>query len=285
MKKKDTLLSKIMNYFENNSPQTLNDDNPIVSHYCSYDSAINILESKSLWFTDHRYMNDPTEIKYALSLVMKIIECDFSDIPEFVDFKKNFFEYIDKYYTVLLCCFLKKQDYMPGWRYYGNNGQGVAINFYKDKLIARNKLSSHDVVYEKGKQEAFLKGIVELYIAHPNRKENLQNLFLGLSMILQSIKIIDYADECEWRIASPHLYLPKQNLYVPTDLPIQKLITSRIKPTYEILEFEYSSIQSITLGPSCDYDKNKNILKKLFYDLRIDVININHSKRSYRHDF
>lgn len=146
-------------------------------------------------------------------------------------------------------------------------------------------MSAHDIVYDKSTQERFLKGLIELFINSKKKLEDLSGLFLGISIILHSINIMDYSDECEWRIASPHIYMPSSDSFVPTDLPIHQISTSRQKPTYEILEFDYSVIESITLGPSSDHNKNHNILKKLFYDLKIDMLKVNYSTRRYRHFF
>ena len=43
-------------------------------HYTSLSSIINIINSKKIWLSHYRYLNDPKELKYGLDVIKWILK-------------------------------------------------------------------------------------------------------------------------------------------------------------------------------------------------------------------
>ena len=50
------------------------DPPPTLYHYTTADALIPILQSGHLWATNSRFMNDPTELSYAILLLRQVLE-------------------------------------------------------------------------------------------------------------------------------------------------------------------------------------------------------------------
>lgn len=103
-------------------------------HYTTYEGLKGILESKKLWLTDYRYLNDPTEILYGRDIIIKAIKSYNSTIP--LSSSHQFYEKIIEFYPdfvkkneIYIFSFCEEKDYYPAWRFYGEEGNGFSIKF------------------------------------------------------------------------------------------------------------------------------------------------------------
>lgn len=62
---------------ESNFDESVN--KKIVYHYTSPKAFLSILENKQVWFTDVRYMNDKSEGKFIVKLLVEFIEKHYND--------------------------------------------------------------------------------------------------------------------------------------------------------------------------------------------------------------
>jgi hypothetical protein len=110
----------------------------VVYHYCSLGAFKGIVESKCLWASSFRYMNDASEAivtQRALGenhdVVLRRIknaEC-YGTIKKVLDHVCNM-EKIEFF----LASFCKQPDKLSQWRYYADGGRGVCLGFSKRAL-------------------------------------------------------------------------------------------------------------------------------------------------------
>lgn len=152
----------------------------IVYHYTSSDAFVSILKSKQVRFTDVRYMNDKSEGKFIVKLLVEFVEKHYNDYPIFCNainelLKGNNFEDLKKMkeenikytdisglkYTAqrhFLFCLSTGSDLLNMWNYYVHNDtyQGYNIGFNPvsflksfDVDIKDNRMNSFSVNYGK----------------------------------------------------------------------------------------------------------------------------------------
>ena len=149
-------------------------------HYTTTD-AFNVMlnqmkEKKStdltFWASNVHYMNDPHEMEFLYDELCNILPevekelgisenpfsaFDFSKVSQEFgldlekDIKDNIFHGIFK--SVYAISFSKREDYLPMWSLYGNNGGGLCLKF------DYNKLKDY---LDKNKKDDFTKEIVEI---------------------------------------------------------------------------------------------------------------------------
>lgn len=287
------LLYKLIKIYEK-GVETKNDDFPFITHYAKADSILNILSNKVIFSTDFRYLNDPLEIIYGIERVMKILESYSRRHPELkkaCDMIKKIQE--KDQYHILITSFVKHDDYLPCWRYYGDDGKGLSISFNRSKLqegFKKRGIKSifSDVIYEERKQEEFLHKLINYYLNNKtNQTENdPSSIIIILFLVLPIFKNPDWKDEFEMRCISQHIYMGKSDAYIFTPLPITKIVKESKKLQYRLFEFEYDEIEKVTLGPSADafYLKNRIIAELLKVGVDKIPFKILKSERSYSSD-
>lgn len=100
-----------------------------LSHYTSLSAAHSILKSRSIRFTDYRFLNDISEFNYASKKFIDI----FSDERMKV-FAKKTIEILMKY-KIGIFSFCKNRNSLPHFISYADDARGVCINFNKQELI------------------------------------------------------------------------------------------------------------------------------------------------------
>jgi hypothetical protein len=128
----------------------------VIYHYCSLDAFKGIVESRCLWASSFRYMNDASEAvatQKALGENHDVVLRRFRDSPchdaitQVLDHVSN----IEKI-EFFLVSFCRQPDKLSQWRYYADQGRGVAIGFSKRALaqylvkdVLYGELESHIV--------------------------------------------------------------------------------------------------------------------------------------------
>jgi hypothetical protein len=99
-----------------------------IYHYCPEKSFYGILESKTLWLSDVRYMHDATEQKHFLDLAkQRLNELNHGDLYWDVQPIINNLERYSHY--VFVFCFSKKVDLFKQWSEYADESKGYSIGF------------------------------------------------------------------------------------------------------------------------------------------------------------
>ncbi len=101
--------------------------------FTSFEGFKGIVESKQLWFSDLKSLNDPRELIYGLGRVRPLLEEIVEENPSWdrgvfrklLDFS---YDYL-KNTNLFTCSFCPTGDLMPLWQHYGADGSGLAIGF------------------------------------------------------------------------------------------------------------------------------------------------------------
>lgn len=103
-------------------------------HYTSIDTLIGILANKELWMSNVLNMNDMSEVTDYISRVKEAL-------PEKAmnDRVRNVFDNVEKKMAVeapYAICFSKLEDNAAQWERYGDNAEGICIEFNTFNLIS-----------------------------------------------------------------------------------------------------------------------------------------------------
>lgn len=300
--------------------EIFSDDRPkqkTLYHYTGLEALKGILESREMWFTEISNLNDPQELIFGIKYMLKVIEkfCKKSEsidtllcnLNHFLDLQEK-----DKLMSFYICSFCKKPDYLPAWRYYGNNGQGVAIGFDEKFWRQTNEKSSSKNC------DFFVKAS---YGTHPYRHSSIakrcSKFINDLSILLDGvenekqsllahtvlnclrIKHADFKTEHEYRLVINELEEYPKKL---SDKPYTRLnhdknpktITSiypeifidgskKIKVRRVAKKFDENNISEIYLGPqhNQNYEKIKRELERLLEEHNYKNVKILKSSRSF----
>lgn len=242
------------------------DDSDLIYHYCSVDSFFKIIESKSLWLSDSRYMND----RYEGSWVDQLVDKSLSEIDEqdkILEFKEHYRnEKSKKYY---LFCLSKNGDQLSQWRGYADDGKGVAICFSRKSLKLPEAIK-------------FPVGILDLIYSEKEQDRLIDDSIQQLADVLADINFLkefaiwfknpSFKEEDETRI----VYTPENSLdslefvdpnmgeYVGLLLNNISKAKFRVRDNEIIPYYEYdlscffhsALIPRVVLGPKCKLDKD-----------------------------
>lgn len=104
-----------------------------IYHYTDDTGLRGIIEHGTLWCTDVGYLNDPSEIKYGVSIAADALAAHASgaSLPEQL-FSRDFRRYetnAEGAAHAFVCSFSTRGNDLEQWRGYANNGRGYAIGF------------------------------------------------------------------------------------------------------------------------------------------------------------
>jgi hypothetical protein len=112
----------------------------VVYHYTSMDSLQKILESRELWSTSIRYLNDVLERKHYFSAIKpripELIAAGVYGARPFLETLNAPDEETKPFFALpFVTSFSKLADSLPQWRSYCPNGNGVSIGFKTASLV------------------------------------------------------------------------------------------------------------------------------------------------------
>lgn len=280
----------------------------IVYHYTSLDTLINIINNQTLWATNHRFLNDRSEYKHGISLLLEFIETQKPSknlylktlIPEF----EKIGEY-DRYVT----CFSNNGDLLSQWRAYSNNGKGVSIGFIRTHInsaLAKPTDGSY-ILYDDLKKNIVLQTYLEKWLAFSKKEElnfDWQNhdpkkvfnlLFIDFfSLLIADYKDSAFAEENEYRISLRSIFFEPKYLVEPKFrtngsliIPYIELETKyneykKAKEQYGTITTEKLPIVEIIIGPSLDFPAVFDGLTLLLNANQYEGVEIKPSEIPYR---
>ncbi len=106
-------------------------------HYTTYAAFERIMESKTVWATDYRFLNDRQEFRHSKDLAIELL----ADEPELIGFQFPAREYLNKgvdavlhkgmlredAVRIMVASFSEHGDQLSQWRGYAANSSGVSI--------------------------------------------------------------------------------------------------------------------------------------------------------------
>ena len=103
-------------------------------HYTDANGLKGIIEKDEIWFTDYRYLNDPSELRHGIFLAQEKITALRANAGHawfLCDDMADLFAHdnFDSALQFLIACFSRDGDELGQWRNYADNGRGFAIKF------------------------------------------------------------------------------------------------------------------------------------------------------------
>jgi len=160
----------------------------VLFHYTPAPGLMGILNTGRLWATNARFMNDPSEIQYAASMVEAILkeaskkheeevgklaggifERAFTflrdakyKVPKIEAWTQNAISVFDDQGGAYICCFCRQSDLLSQWRGYGAVGGGYAIGFRSKSLSSgAADVFLRKVIYNRQTQQQIVKRWVD----------------------------------------------------------------------------------------------------------------------------
>jgi len=117
-------------------------------HYTDASGLKGIIDNQEIWFTDYRYLNDPSELTHGMNLAKALIAKGAKG-----DTASGFFyrmlgdlfslTIFSNALEFFIASFSRDRDELGQWRVYADNGRGFAIGF-SQKLFAPNDPTDAD---------------------------------------------------------------------------------------------------------------------------------------------
>jgi Protein of unknown function (DUF2971) len=114
-------------------------------HYTDARGLKGIIESGTIWFTDYRHMNDPSELVHGMEFAHLVANDPDLNADQRVEaFLKTFsgmFKHAKFQATLdfFIASFSRSRDELGQWRAYADNGRGFAIGFSPRIFSITNK--------------------------------------------------------------------------------------------------------------------------------------------------
>ncbi|EOQ98272.1 PF11185 family protein [Leptospira wolbachii serovar Codice str. CDC] len=189
-----------------------------IYHYTDINGVKGILESRRIWASDVRYLNDPSETTYFHNLIKEKIENSklTGILEELLNTTRKFIEQHHSEAPRFVTSFCIEKDLLSQWRYYSKESIGYMIAFDTMSLLKgiKNPLFFYTVIYNRKDQDTLINKLIESAeeILNSNNitKEFLDDFkmsfIVALLMTMLIIKHPDYSEEKEARITYTKLY-------------------------------------------------------------------------------
>jgi hypothetical protein len=254
-------------------------------HYTGLRGLRGIAESKKIWATNARYLNDKSELDYLAPIAERIIDARKSSKPSEADDLRQLKSNLTFWRTthsrpgpIFVCSLSEIGNQLSQWRGYCPNGGGVSIEFDSVELhtsMLPRGVMTVKLLYDPPTQEAVVDGLLS-HLLYGNlspiregvpRIESAKEVFREmLSFVAPAFKHPAFEEEAEWRLIYSGQYSGLFSLMSeshPDDAPIsfQKFVTEyreipKILAPYVALPLTEGdarlNIESITIGPSMD---------------------------------
>lgn len=196
-------------------------------HYTSFGNYLSILQSRSLWATEARYMNDAREVNYFVNLMSRPPRARLT--RDSVTHARN--TIISELRSYLAARILKKNhsffvvslsaegDLLSQWRSYTEHGQGLSIGFHPlaiREVAERQGFSIVKCRYDYAEASAYANKLYQLIIDAAEAQGPHKALIdygegyywvfaefeLELLRFCAVFKDPAFKEECEWRLIS-----------------------------------------------------------------------------------
>lgn len=290
------LLELIGNFFS--SPITQGEeDGKIIYQYTTWEGLKGIIENQCIWFTDYKFLNDISEINYSVEYFCENI---FSHCED----EKNMFYRVQQsvlnhkpFYIASMCA---RENYLPAWRLYANDGAGFAIGFNRKKVregwyyLKENEPAFEGILQEveyidrsniSEKEKQWFKRLKEYYKIIKNDNDKILEFRLAIRSLFPLVKHVCYQEEKEIRMSFSNLCYRgsdvKQKIYFRNSgaYPFCNSVPYICKP------IEIDWIEEIWTGPRVNDIHATREIKKLLDKKTVQIehsISMKHSTLPYK---
>jgi len=249
-------------------------------HYCPTESFFGIANSKSIWLSNSRYANDPSENRLAYDILEDIAkDTHASSINEFAKaVLEQEFALVDDISSYVFC-FSEVEDDLDHWRTYADNGYGYMLGFRPQYFLDQglwilltpsvvtpsiDKVYLSGCVYEYDVQRSIVERLLRAYatLEKATDLENIVRLKLQLKFFSGFFKHQSYLAESEWRAACYPVTQPQADqVHVRYPLmfrPRRRAIIQYINQQFPIdMSMKNRPIDRVVLGPNAYNDQHE----------------------------
>ena len=258
----------------------------LLHHYTTAEVLRSIIDSRTIWATDLRYMNDAEELTYPRNLVSKV----FADTaaarkrPVSEKLVRSIRERVNwHFYRYFGASFSEEPDLLGQWRGYGEGSRvSIAFDFrwcepqgyYNGILLSEPLLLP--VVYEPEEQHAVAAGIMNDLLDLADECEDPESMstlsrighgaFQSLILPLLSFKNPVWREEREWRMVVLEQQLGRADHVTEKFRPC----SLGIAPYIEVAPLDYAgpftgrfNIRGVTVGPTPHPDLARAAVEEL----------------------
>ena len=189
----------------------------IIYHYTNLSGLLGITDTKTLWASDIRCMNDAAELLHFATLIKQAIRKRLRTTTAHEPIMKAFMRWFDERLAngalLFACSFHEDGNLLSQWRGYSSVGQGVSIGF--DALRIQRVASDQQFflgrcIYDSQHQEALIEMILEAILAHAIHSKEDDGAYRALFATFERnlfrmaalFKHPSFQEEKEWRIMS-----------------------------------------------------------------------------------
>lgn len=116
-------------------------DRPVYYHYTSIPACLSILSTRSVWLTDHRFLNDKHELVHALEKLLVHFPAEEQSALK----RALMWHQVANHHCVLSLS--RSPSILSQWRAYADDGRGVAIGF-DEQFLKFAKIELTPCAYE-----------------------------------------------------------------------------------------------------------------------------------------
>lgn len=269
-------------------------------HYTDASGLCGILNSKRLWASSYRFLNDAKEFKYAFELISEAYPREIGLMPlgynSFYTKKIQERKFLFNLDIVFLASFSEWGDQLSQWRGYAGPHSGYSIGFsssFLNSFPKPYKLIKCD--YEKDSQLKAVKKLLNKYLpeirssyikAHPSKDKVDMDLYESYWNRVQkaAFKMLDlgnefkdpgFTEEDEWRLVIGPIGATSDKIkYRPSSTNIVPYVEVKINP-------DKQPIQHIIIGPSPHQERSKVSLQQMLDVLNFKGIEVTTSEIPY----
>ena len=219
---------------------------PELYHYTSFNAAMEILRSNTLYLSHTAFSNDPTELSYGLDVMKNV----FGEAGLRV-FRSYDFLSILRYNTQpYIFCLTESKDMLSQWEMYsGRNGCCITFSSEISKLAIGDRVALAPVIYDKEEQRSYLEYLNDQRQQLKYRKQDQDRLSTNLYFLLSTVFLKDpaWCHEREWRIVK----IVQEESFGD----IKYRSGSRFLKPYVSINREPLPITEIRIGPADEQDR------------------------------
>lgn len=183
--------------------------NEYLYHYTTSNGLLKILKSKNIWCSHTQYLNDNSEITYALDIINEVIleyseNCK-SDL--FKNILQNNLENIHLQYDSYITSLTEEGNLLSQWRAYGEGGNGYSIGFSLPEITnlrtindTKTEVVIRKVEYEIAMQKQIIVDLLDIVFS------NFKNFIESGEDIEENEIIFQFSNHISWYLADIMLW-------------------------------------------------------------------------------
>ena len=193
-----------------------------IFHYTSFEAFKAIVETKAIWGSDVRYLNDYMEVengKRWLHHLIEIFHDEFSEFKGSDEVISTLAQFLEEETTCFAACFCSGPDLLSQWRGYGEGRPGLSIGFDAGALATCTNLKLVKINYDEDAAVGAVGDAVKRAVAkikagaEPNKRAPiLAELVEALFFASVTSKNRSFEEEREYRLIAEVSEASKRNV-------------------------------------------------------------------------